>query len=44
MTLEALVDGVHVPLEEQVEEQDAQRPEHDGSAGHLPGTVRPYGA
>ena len=40
-----LVDSVRVPLDEQVEEQDtAEAPEHDESAGHLPGNVRPYGA
>jgi hypothetical protein len=42
--LDDLVDSVRVPLDEQVEEQDAERPEHDESAGHLPGNVRPYGA
>lgn len=46
VTLDELVDGVRVPLDEQVEEQDAtEAPEHDESAGHLPGkNVRPYGA
>lgn len=45
VTLNELVEGVRVPLDEQVEEQDAaERPEHDESAGHLPGNVRPYGA
>lgn len=42
--LDDLVDGVRVPLDEHVEEHDAERPEHDASAGHLPGGVRPYGA
>ena len=41
----AHLDRVRVPLDEQVEEQDtADAPEHDESAGHLPGNVRPYGA
>lgn len=44
VTLDELVDGVRVPLDEQVEEQDAERPEQDESSGHLPGNVRPYGA
>lgn len=40
-----LVDSVRVPLDEQVEEHDsAEAPQHDESAGHLPGNVRPYGA
>ena len=43
VTLDDLVASVHVPLEEQVEEQDdRRRPEHDESVGHLPGNVRPY--
>jgi len=43
--LDELVAGVRVPLDKQVEEQDAtQAPEHDESAGHLPGNVRPCGA
>ena len=43
--LDDLVDSVRVPLDAQVEEQDAtESPEHDESAGHLPGNVRPYGA
>ena len=44
VSLDELVDGVRVPLDEQVEEHDVERPEHDESAGHLPGNVRPYGA
>ena len=45
VTLDELVVGVRVPLDEQVEEQDAtEAPEHDESAGHLPGNVRPCGA
>ena len=45
VTLDELVAGTHVPFDEQVEEEDArERPEHDESAGHLPGNVRPYGA
>lgn len=45
VTLDELVASTHVPLDEQVEEQDAsERPELDESAGHLPGDVRPYGA
>jgi hypothetical protein len=45
VSLSELVDEVRVPLDEQVEEQDAaEPPEHDPSAGHLPGNVRPYGA
>ena len=45
MTLDELVLSTQVPLEDQVEEQDAsERPGHDESAGHLPGNVRPYGA
>lgn len=45
VTLDDLVASADVPLDEQVEEQDADgRPEHDESAGHLPGNVRPYGA
>lgn len=40
-----LIDSVRVPLDEQLEEQDtAEAPEHDQSAGHLPGDVRPHGA
>ena len=43
--LNELVDSARVPLDEQVEEHDtAVAPEHDPSAGHLPGGVRPYGA
>jgi hypothetical protein len=43
--LDELVEGVRVPLDEQVEEQDATAwQEPDGSVGHLPGNVRPYGA
>ena len=45
VTLDDLVSSARVPLEEQVEENDAgEQPEHDESAGHLPGNVRPYGA
>ena len=45
MTLDELVAGANVPLDEQVEEKDAaEHPEHDEFAGHLPGNVRPYGA
>lgn len=40
--LDALVDKVRVPLDEQVKEQDAvEPPEHDEPSGHLPGNVRP---
>jgi hypothetical protein len=42
VTLDQLVDGVRVPLDEQVAEQDAERPEYDESPGL--GNVRPYGA
>ena len=43
VALDELVDEVRVPLDEQVEEQDAtEPPEHDDSSGHLPGNVRPY--
>lgn len=43
VSLDELVDEVRVPLDEQVEEQDAiEAPEHDESSGHLPGNVRPY--
>lgn len=43
VSLDELVDEVRVPLDEQVEEQDAtEPPEHDESSGHLPGNVRPY--
>lgn len=45
MSIDELVASAHVPLDQQVEEQDAASdPEHDESAGHLPGNVRPYGA
>ena len=45
VSLDELVDEVRVPLDEQVEEQDAtEAPEHEESAGHLPGDVRPFGA
>ena len=45
VTLDALVASANVPLDEQVEEKDAtERAQHDESAGHLPGNVRPYGA
>lgn len=44
VSLTDLVDGVRVALDEQVQEQDSERTEHDDSAGHLPGNVRPYGA
>lgn len=44
LPLDELVDSVRVPLDEQVEEQDTTGAEHDESAGHLPGHVRPYGA
>ena len=43
VSLDELVDEVRVPLDEQVEEQDATgSAEHDESSGHLPGNVRPY--
>ena len=45
MTLEQLEASAHVPLEQQVETQDASKsPEPDEWVGHLPGNVRPYGA
>ena len=44
LTVEELVASARVPWDEQVEEQAGPRPEHDDSAGHLPGNVRPYGA
>ena len=45
VALDALVNSVKVPFDSQVEEHDAtQPPQHDESAGHLPGNVRPYGA
>jgi hypothetical protein len=45
MGIDELVASAHVPLDQQVEELDAATdPEHDESAGHLPGNVRPYGA
>ena len=45
VTLDELVASANVPLDEQVEEKDvAVVAEHDESAGHLPGNVRPYGA
>lgn len=44
MGIDELVASAHVPLDQQVEELDAAAdPEHDESAGHLPGHVRPYG-
>ena len=44
VTLDDLVGSVRVPLDEQVEEQDAtEPPAPDELAGHLPGNVRPYG-
>ena len=45
MSIDDLVASAQIPLDEQVEEQEAGgRSEHDESAGHLPGNVRPYGA
>ena len=46
VSIDDLVASAQVPLDEQVEEQEADgRHEHDASAaGHLPGNVRPYGA
>ena len=45
MSIDDLVTSSNVPLDQQLEEQDAApNPEHDESAGHLPGNVRPYGA
>lgn len=45
VTLDELVTSAKVPFEEQVEEQALrEHTEHDESAGHLPGNVRPYGA
>lgn len=44
MSIDELVAAAHVPLDQQVEELDAATaPEHDESAGHLPGNLRPYG-
>jgi hypothetical protein len=43
VSLDELVDAVRVPVDEQVEEQVAERPEQDEPDGHLPGNVRPYG-
>jgi hypothetical protein len=43
VSMDGLVNAVRVPLDEQVEEQDApEQPAHDESSGHLPGNVRPY--
>ena len=43
--LDDLVASAHVPLDQQVQEQEAgEQAEHDEAAGHLPGNVRPYGA
>ena len=46
MTLDELVASARVLPEEQVpaEEDVSDRIQHDESAGHLPGDVRPYGA
>lgn len=45
VSIDDLVASAHIPFDEQVEEQvPGERPEHDESAGHLPGNVRPYGA
>ena len=45
MSIDDLVASANVPLDQQVEELDATtNPQHDESAGHLPGHVRPYGA
>jgi hypothetical protein len=43
--LAELVVSVRVPLDDLVQMQEtAASPENDESVGHLPGTVRPYGA
>ena len=44
MSIDDLVASARIPLDLHVEEQADGRPEHDESAGHLPGAVRPYGA
>lgn len=43
--IDDLIASAKIPLDEQLEAQEAdERPQHDESAGHLPGNVRPYGA
>lgn len=47
VALDDLVASAHVPLDDQVEEQDVdadEGPVDHESSGHLPGHVRPYGA
>jgi hypothetical protein len=45
VSVDELVASANVPFDEQVQEQEADDPpEHDQTAGHLPGNVRPYGA
>ena len=45
VSIDDLVASTKIPLDEQLQAREAdERPQHDESAGHLPGNVRPYGA